>query len=318
MGETLLSSSSLLWSPLTVAVLVGVAALCTWLAVAPAAPRREVSDRLDDYLERGDAVEDDDLRRPFLSRVAGPGFRGLLRLLGRLTPQRNVEVTQCDLLQAGHPFGLTALDFFGLRILSIVVLAGGYFFLLGRGQPGALVLRNTGIAAAIGLMLPRFWLKSRIRRRKHEVARALPDALDMLTIGVEAGLAFESAMLRVGERWDNALTHEFRRAVAEMRVGTAREDALRRMVERTGVPDLATFVAVLIQSTELGVSIAEVLHSQAASMRTKRRQHAEELARQAGVKMTFPLVFFIFPALFIAILGPMVPRFLDFFASMGG
>jgi tight adherence protein C len=318
MGDTLLAGSSLLWSPLTAAALVAVAALFIWVALAPAAPRREVSDRLGGYLERTDALEDDELRRPFLSRVAGPGVRGLLRLLGSLTPQRNVETTRRDLLQAGNPYGLTPLDFFGLRVLSIAVLAGGYFFLLGGGQPGAMVLRNTAIAAAAGLLLPRFWLKARIRRRKHDVARALPDALDMLTIGVEAGLAFESAMLRVGERWDNALTHEFRRAVAEMRVGTAREEALRRMVERTGVPDLATFVAVLIQSTELGVSIAEVLHSQAAGMRVKRRQRAEELARQAGIKMTFPLVFLIFPALFTVILGPAVPRLMEFLQNMGG
>lgn len=318
MGETLLTGNSLLWSPLTVAALVAVAALFVWFALAPAAPRKDVSDRLDGYLEGGGVIEDDELRRPFLSRVAAPGFRGLLRLLGRLTPQRNVEVTQRDLLQAGDPFGLTVLDFFGLRVLSVVILAGGYFFLLGGGQPGAMVLRNTAIAAAVGLFLPRFWLKARIRRRKHDVTRALPDALDMLTIGVEAGLAFESAMLRVGDRWDNALTHEFRRAVAEMRVGTSREEALRRMVERTGVPDLATFVAVLIQSTELGVSIAEVLHSQAAQMRTKRRQRAEELARQAGIKMTFPLVFLIFPAMFAVILGPAVPRMLEFMQNMGG
>ena len=318
MGDTLLASSSLLWSPLTVAALVAVAALFIWVALAPAAPRRDVSDRLDGYLERIDALEDAELRRPFLSRVAGPGLRGLLRLLGSLTPQRNVETTRRDLLQAGNPYGLTPLDFFGLRVLSIAALAGGYFFLLGGGQPGAVVLRNTAIAAAVGLLLPRFWLKARIRKRKHDVARALPDALDMLTIGVEAGLAFESAMLRVGDRWDNALTHEFRRAVAEMRVGTSREEALRRMVERTGVPDLATFVAVLIQSTELGVSIAEVLHSQAAGMRVKRRQRAEELARQAGIKMTFPLVFLIFPVLFTVILGPAIPRLMEFLQNMGG
>lgn len=317
MGNTLLASNSLLWSPLTAAGLVGIAVLFVWAALAPAAPRHEVSDRLDGYLERDDALQTDELRGTFVSRIASPGLRGLLRLLGRLTPQRNMETTRQDLLQAGNPYGLTVLDFFGLRILSIATLAAGYFFLLGHGQPGGMVIRNTAIAAAIGLFLPRFWLKTRIKSRKHDVARALPDALDMLTIGVEAGLAFESAMLRVGDRWDNALTHEFRRAVAEMRVGTSREDALLRMVERTGVPDLATFVAVLIQSTELGVSIAEVLHSQAAQMRDKRRQRAEELARQAGIKMTFPLVLFIFPAMFVVILGPMVPRLLEFFESMG-
>ncbi len=130
----------------------------------------------------------------------------------------------------------------------------------------------------------------------------------MLTIGVEAGLAFEAALLRVGEKWDNPLTRELMRALAEMRVGTPRDEALRRMAERCGVPDLNTFVAVLIQSSQLGMSIADVLHAQAAEMRLKRRQRVEELARQAGVKMVFPLVLFILPALFIVGVGPAIPR----------
>jgi tight adherence protein C len=140
----------------------------------------------------------------------------------------------------------------------------------------------------------------------------------MLTIGVEAGLAFESALLRVGEKWNNALTREFGRAVGEMRVGTSREAALQRMADRCGVPDLNTFVAVLVQSTQLGVSIAQVLHTQADQMRVKRRQRAEELARQAGIKITFPLVFFIFPALFVVILGPAVPRIMETLGAMSG
>jgi tight adherence protein C len=144
----------------------------------------------------------------------------------------------------------------------------------------------------------------------------------MLTIGVEAGLAFESALVRVGEQWENALTRELRRAVTEMRVGTPQDVALWRMVERAGVQDLRTFVATLIQSTQLGVSIAQVLHVEAAQMRVRRQQRAEELARQAGIKMLFPLILFVFPAMLVVILGPSVPAFLAFFramsTSMGG
>jgi tight adherence protein C len=158
----------------------------------------------------------------------------------------------------------------------------------------------------------------RVRRRKHDILRALPDALDMLTIGVEAGLAFETALLRVGERWDNPLTREFRRAVNEMRVGTPRDVALRRVVDRADVPELSTFIAVLIQSSQLGVSIAQVLHTQAAQMRVRRRQRAEELARQAGLKMVFVLLLFVFPAMLVVILGPSLPAFADFFDAIGG
>ena len=146
----------------------------------------------------------------------------------------------------------------------------------------------------------------------------LPDALDMLTISVEAGLAFESAMLKVGERWHNALTEEFRRAVIEMRLGTHRDVALQRVADRAGVQELGNFVAILIQSGQLGVSIAQVLHAQADQMRIRRRQRAEELAREAGVKMVFALVFLIFPALLIVLLGPGLPGLFSTLAGMGG
>jgi tight adherence protein C len=122
----------------------------------------------------------------------------------------------------------------------------------------------------------------------------------------------------VAEQWQNALTEEFRRAVREMRLGSTREEALRRMADRAGVEPLGTFVAVLVQSTRLGVSISQVLHTQAAQMRIKRRQLAEEQAQQAGVKMVFPLVFLMFPSIFVIVLGPSVPSFLQLFGSMSG
>jgi tight adherence protein C len=169
-----------------------------------------------------------------------------------------------------------------------------------------------------GFMLPKLWLNQKIKKRKVEIARALPDALDMLTIGVEAGLAFESALLRVGDQWDNSLSQEFRRVVSEMRIGVPRNEALRRMADRTGVEDLSTFVAVLIQSNTLGVSISQVLHTQADQMRLKRRQHAEEMAHAATVKIVVVLVFFILPSLFIVVLGPAAPRIVSLLSSVSG
>jgi tight adherence protein C len=165
-------------------------------------------------------------------------------------------------------------------------------------------------------MLPKFWLGQQIKKRRNAIARALPDALDMLTIGVEAGLAFESALLRVGDQWDNELAQEFRRLVAEIRIGVPRNEALRHMADRCGVEDLRTFVAVLIQSNMLGVSIAQVLHTQADQMRLRRRQHAEEQAHAATVKIVLVLVGFIFPALFVVILGPTVPRIIEGLGAM--
>ncbi|MCU0507084.1 MAG: type II secretion system F family protein [Anaerolineae bacterium] len=313
----LLQNFGALWNPVVFASLVSLAALLVWLAFAPAAPRRDVRDRMDDYLDR-DIVIEEDLRQSFFKRAIWPPMRSVLRFLGRLMPNKGLEATKLQLLQAGSPARMSALDFYGVRVL-ILLLAVALGFAIGNRQGGMTFgLRGALLAGAFGFIIPVYWLRGRVRSRKNRILRALPDALDMLTIGVEAGLAFESAMVRVGEKWDNALTREFRRAVAEMRVGTTREDALRRMAERCGVDELSSFIAVLVQSSQLGVSIAQVLQTQAEEMRVKRRQRAEELARQAGLKMIFPLALFILPALFLVILGPMVPRFLNLFATLTG
>jgi tight adherence protein C len=314
----LLQAGRFLWSPLAFGLLVALALACVWLAFAPSRPQKEVEERLEDFLETAVALEEADMRRPVAGRVVLPLLRRLLGALGRLMPVRAVAGIQVSLVRAGQPGGLTALDFVGLQVLLAALAGGGYFLLQGGALGFALALRNAFLAAAAGYFLPWYWLRRTARSRQHQIVRALPDALDMMTVGVEAGLAFESALLRVGEQWDNALTRELRRTVSEMRVGTARNAALRNLAERTGVEELSTFVAVLIQSSQLGVSIAEVLHTQAAQMRTRRQQRAEELARQAGVKMVIPLVFLIFPAILVVILGPSIPPFLSFFRSMGG
>jgi len=316
--DNILMSVSYLSSPLLFAVLVGLSAAMVWASMTPSRTEQVVSTRLGGYLGPDDPIEETDMARPFSARVLVPMLRGLLRTLGRLAPKRNMEATRQQLIEAGRPGGLTVLDFLGMRLLLAIVLGGGYFVFLGRTQPMALALRNTLIAVAVGYLGPAYWLRSRVRRRKHQIVRALPDALDMLTIGVEAGLAFESALLQVGKRWDNPLTREFAQSVREMRVGTSRDVALQRLVDRCGVPELSTFVSVLIQSSQLGVSIAQVLHTQAAQMRVRRRQRAEELARQAGLKMVFALLLFVFPAMMIVILGPSIPAFEMLFSQLKG
>jgi len=304
------------WSPITFAALLALAVACIWMAFRPATPKGAVQERLNAYLDRGDIVIDEALQRPFVARTIWPGLRTFLRLLARLLPNRDLEATRRTLQQAGS--GLAAIDFYGIRVLAMLALAGLIGLLSLRQGSVLLALRNAGFGVVVGYLLPVYWLRSKLRARKNKILKALPDALDMLTIAVEAGLAFETAMMRVGEKWHTALSFEFRRAVSEMRIGMTREEALTRMAERCGVSELETFVAVLIQSSQLGVSIAQVLHTQAVEMRTKRRQRAEELARQAGVKMIIPLALFILPALFVVILGPMVPSIAGVLGSIGG
>lgn len=312
---TLLQTAERLWSPLTFALLVGLAVYLVWMALAALRPANEIqTERLEGYLGAG---QDRRLARP-----RGPILKTLLRqtihVLGRYAPKKNWEKIDNQLQQAGRPGNLGVLDFLGMRLFLLLVLSGGYFFLFGGDLPFGVALRNAGIGALIGYMFPVLWLRRVVRKRQTTIVRALPDALDMLTIGVEAGLAFESALLRVGEKWDNALTYEFRRAVGEMRVGTSRREALERMANRVGVDEISAFVAVLVQSSQMGISIAQVLRSQADQMRLKRRQRAEEVARQASVKIVVVLVFLIFPSIFIVVLGPTIPNILKMLGSASG
>ncbi|MEA3407625.1 MAG: type II secretion system F family protein [Chloroflexota bacterium] len=304
-------------SPLLFGVLAGCAVLFTWLAVAPPIFQGKSGERLDSYLQGGDLVEEQEIRRPFTARVLFPALRRVLGLLGRFMPLRAVATTRQRLIQAGGPGGLSALDFMGLRLLCAIG-AGVGVLLFSQQMPVQNVLLIAPVGAAVAYLLPSLWLGARVRARKNEISRALPDALDMLTISVEAGLGFESAMQRVCERWDNALTQEMRRTLTEIRLGTPRDSALEHLAQRTDVPELRTFIAVLVQSSRLGVSIADVLHAQAAEIREKRMQKAERLAHEATIKMLFPLAFFIFPSIFIVILGPSLPMLIETLSEIAG
>jgi tight adherence protein C len=299
-------------APLVFGALIGVAVAFIWVAFAPGRRSAEPSaDRLDDYVDRVDLIEQEELQKSFVARALLPMLRRLLKVFGRLAPQHGMENTRKLLIRAGEPGGLTALDFYGLRLLTCLMLGGLGFWFASQRLPLTNTVSATLVAAAIGFYFPHMWLRGRAAGRQREIERALPNALDMLTIGVEAGLAFESAMLRVSDHWDNALTRELRRAVLEMRVGASRDEALERLADRADVSDLRSFVIVLMQSTRLGVSIAQVLHNQSVAMRQKRRQRAEELARQAPVKLAIPLVLLIFPALLVVIMGPAIPGILE-------
>ena len=157
---------------------------------------------------------------------------------------------------------------------------------------------------ALGFFVPDYWLSRRIRARQKAILLAIPDTLDLLTISVKAGLGFDAALGKVVEKTQGPLTDEFRRTLAEVRIGKARRDALREMVARTNVPALTNFISAIIQAEQLGVAIARVLEVQSEQLRIQRRQRAEEMAAKAPIKMLFPLVGCIFPSMFIVILGP--------------
>jgi tight adherence protein C len=291
--------------------LVGGAVLAFLLGLRTFARAQNVDQDRMYFVSTGPTLEEVEMSRPFRERVLRPALVAFLGYLGRLAPQRNLEILQHRLELAGRPHNWTVADLTGVRVATAIVLALLLFSLLLLGDlPLASRLLFTIAAGFLGYYLPLLWLSSRIQQRQKEILFALPDGLDMLNICVGAGLGFDAALSRVGERWNTALAQEFNRVVAEMRLGKTRRQALLAMAERTEVPDVDNFVATILQADQLGVSIAKVLRTQAEHMRIKRRQRAEELARQAAIKLLFPLVFLIFPSMLVVLLGPAIPQLL--------
>jgi tight adherence protein C len=210
---------------------------------------------------------------------------------------------------AGNPARLDPTLYWALRFLGIS-LAFLIMFLASIAPRGSF-LKGKGLiygipAGAIGFYLPELWLGGKINRRQKNIRHAMPDALDLLTICVEAGLGFDAAMAKVHEKWDNELSMAFGRVIREVQLGKLRREALRDMAERLGIPEMTSFVAAVIQSEQLGVSMATVLRIQSDQMRVKRRQHAEEEAHKAPIKMLFPMAFLIFPSICIVLMTPAI------------
>jgi len=174
----------------------------------------------------------------------------------------------------------------------------------------------TILFVVLGFFFPQLWLRSKIERRQKEVRKGLPDALDLLTICVEAGLGFDAAMAKVGDKWENEISLSFARALREIQLGKARRDALKVMADRVDLPEMTSFVAAIIQSEALGVSMARVLRIQSDQMRIKRKQRAEEEAEKAPVKMILPMGIFIFPSILIVLLTPALMRIVTTFGDL--
>lgn len=292
---------------MTLALLIGVSVFLIFIGLDMSAQPSAVETRLQAYGTRPRTLREIEMAQPFSERVIQPIIRGFAGFFGRFAPQRNVEELRHKLDLAGNPNNWTTADFLGVRGLSSFVTAAFFALPLFLLRVGSLqFLLFLAIGAILGFYLPLFWLNLKISSRQHEIQRALPDALDLLTISVEAGLGFDAAISKVAEKSDNELSRAFGRVNAEIRLGKLRRDALRDMANRAGVPDVSNFIAAVIQADQLGVSLAKILRIQSEQMRVKRRQRAEEQAAQAPVKMLFPLVFLIFPSMFVVLLGPSV------------
>jgi tight adherence protein C len=267
----------------------------------------DVQSRLEEYASRSDTpltLEEIELSLPFSQRIVRPMLINLSKGFSKLSPSKSRAAAEQQLEMAGKPYNWGPTEFMGFRGLIAIVFAILAFLLAALSRGVTIGLLSAAIAGALGFFLPLLWLRSKIRNRQSEIVKTLPDALDLLTITVEAGMGFDGAIQKVSEKWDNELSKGFAKVTQEMRLGVPRRDALKNMDRNMGVSDVTTFVAAIIQAEQLGVSIAKILRVQSEQMRVKRRQRAEEMANKAPIKMLFPMVFLIFPALFIILLGP--------------
>jgi tight adherence protein C len=249
-------------------------------------------------------VRDQEMLAPMSERVVAPLLEGLTGIATRFTPQGYGEKVAQKLVHAGNPPNLNVDKVLVMKLIGLVSVVFWLPVLLMVGFQGPILLVGVVVLWGCAFMYPDVVLNRKIEDRQKEITRKLPDILDLLTISVEAGLGFEQALDRTCTAVPGALSDEFRRMLHEIRIGSTRADALRAMADRSDVPDLRGFILAMLQADTFGVSISRLLRAQADEMRIKRRLRAQEQAQKAPVKMLFPLVFCIFPSIFVVILGP--------------
>ncbi len=311
----------MLWVAVIVGAVLLVAVVMIVIGLRDAGDVDPLQDRLAEYAARGEIadLEEIELSQPIAERIVYPIARKLGELALRFTPQNAIQQTTKKLERAGGPGGMDATVFWALRIAGLSL--GALLFFVATIAPEGSFLKGRGLligipAAAMGFFLPELWLQGKISKRQTDVRKALPDALDLLTICVEAGLGFDAAMSKVYEKWDNVVAISFGRVIREIQLGKLRRDALKDMAERLSVSEMTSFIAAVIQSEQLGVSLARVLRIQADQMRIKRRQIAQEAAAKAPIKMLIPMALLIFPSICIVLMTPAVLMLMQ--SALGG
>ncbi len=262
-------------------------------------------------------MPEDELSRSFSDRVVKPILENVGKTLIKLAPNEMISSLESKIIMAGKPnnwgvknwIGIQAFLIVGLPMLMLIV------FLQLRIDLKYLVL-ITSASAVFGVLFPNMSLNGSIKKRQSEVMKSLPDIMDLLTVSVEAGLTFDSALSKVAEKMPGTLAREFEVVLQEIKIGKSKKDALYQMSDRVGVQDLRSFVSAVIQADQLGVSLGRVLRIQAEQIRQNRKQRIQEKAMKAPIKMLIPMVVFIFPCIFIVLLGPVVINIVRMFSGL--
>jgi tight adherence protein C len=300
-------------------ILIVVTGFASFAAAAVALLSRErtsvMETRIQSFRNRT-ILKDDlsvDLDVAFVDRVLKPSVEKIAQTATKILPQKSIAEIQQQLLMAGNPMRLnTFLTFWA----AMMVVVGMLFLMVFATLSAPLFPHKIALGAVlffIGYSYPRMWLKSKVKAKQKLVIKALPDALDLITTCVEAGLGLDAALQRVAEKSDGPLAEELQKMLRDVSMGKLRREAMSELSERIGVEELTNFINSIIQAEQLGVGIAQVLRVQSDQLRTARRQRAERSAHEAPIKMLFPLVLFIFPAFLMVILGPAVIRISEAF-----
>lgn len=299
-------------------IIVGISGSVTCVLMGLYLSRLEKAGTHDRILRALGRMENTDETLPSLrERVVRPALRNLSTRVLKFAPKGQRLGLSAKLNMARLSSRWEASEWQGLQY-SLGLLLGLGLFLLFTLINASLFLRiEAGLVGFIlGYMLPDSWLNAQVKQRRKEIERTLPDVLDLLTVSVEAGLGFDAALLKVVEKQKGVLAEEFLRVLQEIKMGRPRREALRDLAKRNQVEDLSNVIASLVQADQLGIPVGGVLRNQAVQIRQKRRQRIEEKAQKAPVKMIIPLVFFVFPSIFVVVLGPALIQIMDIFATM--
>jgi len=299
--------------------LVFVMVLVVTLALVADERRLRVLERKEQLYQRPRSPLAEELALPFHQRVLQPLAGRFVNSIGAMAPAEALESARAELEKAGNPMGLNAQSFMTLRVFTAVGGLGVAFWLFNNpAVSDNMRLPLAGFVAIVGLLAPHYILQKSIQGRHGQIRRALPDVIDLLVVSVEAGAGLDGALTEVVRRKEGPLVDEFRRLLGEVRVGKTRKRAWQDMADRVGEDNLNALVASLTQAEQLGVSIAKALRTQSDSLRTRRSLQIKEVAAALPVKMLFPLIFFIFPALFVILLGPGLLSITDVLGALGG
>lgn len=302
-----------------IAVLVFAMVLVVVMALIADERRMRIDDRRRNLHQGPQSPIAEELSLPFYQRVVEPVLGRMVTAVGAMAPAEALENARAELERAGRPMGMDAQSFISLRVFSAVAGLGVAVWLWANPIFGeSMQIPVAGFAAVIGLLGPHYILQKSVEGRHAEIRKALPDIIDLLVVSVEAGAGLDGALAEVVERKDGALVEEFERLLGEVRVGKTRKRAWQDMADRVGEDNLSALVASLAQAEQLGVSIAKALRTQSDSLRTRRSLQIREVAAALPVKMLFPLIFFIFPALFVILLGPALLSMKDVLGALGG